>query len=97
MNRTKGVEKDRQLNFLEDLGYSPEDMTESESKERASIHAEVAVDNEPASNRTEKTLLDQILSEANLAQAYEHVSKKGGAPGIDGMNVRTGLKKARWV
>lgn len=93
MNRTKGVEKDRQLNFLEDLGYSPEDMTESESKERASIHAEVAADNEPASNRTEKTLLDQILSEANLAQAYEHVSKKGGAPGIDGMNVRTELKE----
>ena len=83
---------DRQLSFLGNQGYSLEGMTESENKGRASKHKEVAADNEQTRNLKEPSLLDQILSPTNLEKAIKHVVAKGGAPGIDGMNVRTELE-----
>ena len=34
-----------------------------------------------------ETTLDKILRPENLHQAYEHVKRKGGAPGVDGKEV----------
>ena len=83
---------DRQLSFFGDQGYFLKGMTESENKGRASKHKEVAADNEQTRNLKEPSLLDQILSPTNLEKAIKHVVAKGGAPGIDGMNVRTELE-----
>lgn len=66
--------------------------TESKRVPRASRTKEVAADNEVITEG-KQNLLEEILRPDNLNEAYKHVKAKGGAPGIDGVNVRTELGK----
>ena len=40
---------------------------------------------EMADMKTEKSLLDDMLSEENLSRAYQQVVRNKGAEGVDGM------------
>ena len=65
-------------------GCSCEDKLEAES----TMKAPSIVHTENAGEERAQTLLECILTRANMAEAYKRVVKNGGASGIDGMTVQ---------
>lgn len=65
-------------------GCSCEDKLEAESTMKAPSIAHT----ENAGEERAQTLLECILTRANMAEAYKRVVKNGGASGIDGMTVQ---------
>src|SRR5699024_8279446 len=43
----------------------------------------------PSAQRTTEPLLEKILDRKNLVRAYHRVVENGGAPGVDGVDVKT--------
>lgn len=84
MNVTKDGFKDRQLHIE---GYLQ--MVSAEQKEyaEASAHQRIAENNDIITDFQTDKLLEKILSNDNLNQAFKRVKSNKGAGGVDGMNV----------
>ena len=84
MNVTKDGCKDRQLHIE---GYLQ--MVSAEQKEYAEVsaHQRIAENNDIITDFQTDKLMEKILSNDNLNQAYKKVKSNKGAGGVDGMNV----------
>ena len=84
MNVTKDGFKDRQLHIEDYL-----QMVSAEQKEYAEVsaHQRIAENNDIITDFQTDRLMEKILSNDNLNQAYKKVKSNKGAGGIDGMNV----------
>ena len=84
MNVTKDGFKDRQLHIE---GYLQ--MVSAEQKEYAEVsaHQRIAENNNIITDFQTDKLMEKILSNDNLNQAYKKVKSNKGAGGVDGMNV----------
>ena len=84
MNVTKDGFKDRQLHIEDYL-----QMVSAEQKEYAEVsaHQRIAENNDIITDFQADKLMEKILSNDNLNQAYKKVKSNKGAGGIDGMNV----------
>ena len=84
MNVTKDGFKDRQLHIE---GYLQ--MVSAEQKEYAEVsaHQRIAENNDIITDFQTDRLMEKILSNDNLNQAYKKVKSNKGAGGVDGMSV----------
>ena len=84
MNVTKDGFKNRQLHIEDYL-----QMVSAEQKEHAEVfaHQRIAENNDIITDFQTDKLMEKILSNDNLNQAYKKVKSNKGAGGIDGMNV----------
>ena len=84
MNVTKDGFKDRQLHSEDYL-----QMVSAEQKEYAEVsaHQRIAENNDIITDFQTDRVMEKILSNDNLNQAYKKVKSNKGAGGIDGMNV----------
>ena len=84
MNVTKDGLKDRQLHIEDYL-----QMVSAEQKEYAEVSAyqRIAENNDIITDFQTDKLMEKILSNDNLNQAYKKVKSNKGAGGVDGMNV----------
>ena len=84
MNVTKDGFKDRQLHIEDYL-----QMVSAEQKEYAEVsaHQRIAENNNIITDFQTDKLMEKILSNDNLNQAYKKVKSNKGAGGVDGMNV----------
>ena len=84
MNVTKDGFKDRQLHIEDYL-----QMVSAEQKEYAEVsaHQRIAENNDIITDFQTDKLMEKILSNDNLNQAYKKVKSNKGAGGVDGMNV----------
>lgn len=84
MKVTKDGFKDRQLHIE---GYLQ--MVSAEQKEYAEVsaHQRIAENNNIITDFQTDKLMEKILSNGNLNQAYKKVKSNKGAGGVDGMNV----------
>ena len=84
MNVTEGGFKDRQLHIEDYL-----QMVSAEQKEYAEVsaHQRIAENNYIITDFQTDKLMEKILSNDNLNQAYKKVKSNKGAGGVDGMNV----------
>ena len=84
MKVTKDGFKDRQLHIEDYL-----QMVSAEQKEYAEVsaHQRIAENNDIITDFQTDRLMEKILSNDNLNQAYKKVKSNKGAGGIDGMNV----------
>ena len=84
MNVTKDGLKDRQLHIEDYL-----QMVSAEQKEYAEVsaHQRIAENNDIITDFQTDKLMEKILSNDNLNQAYKKVKSNKGAGGVDGMNV----------
>ncbi len=84
MNGTKDGSKDRQLHIEDYL-----QMVSAEQKEYAEVsaHQRIAENNHIITDFQTDKLMEKILSNDNLNQAYKKVKSNKGAGGVDGMNV----------
>ena len=84
MNVTNDGFKDRQLHIE---GYLQ--MVSAEQKEYAEVsaHQRIAENNGIITNFQADKLLEKILTNDNLNQAFKKVKSNKGAGGVDGMNV----------
>ena len=84
MNVTKDGFKDRQLHIEDYL-----QMVSAEQKEYAEVfaHQRIAENNDIITDFQTDKLIERILSNDNLNQAYKKVKSNKGACGVDGMNV----------
>ena len=84
MNVTKDGCKDRQLHIE---GYLQ--MVSAEQKEYAEVsaHQRITENNDIITDFQTDKLMEKILSNDNLNQAYKKVKSNKGAGGVDGMNV----------
>ena len=84
MNVTKDGCKDRQLHIG---GYLQ--MVSAEQKEYAEVsaHQRITENNDIITDFQTDILMEKILSNDNLNQAYKKVKSNKGAGGVDGMNV----------
>ena len=84
MNVTKDGIKDRQLHIEDYL-----QMVSAEQKEYAEVsaHQRIAENNDIITDFQTDKLMEKILSNDNLNQAYKKVKSNKGAGGVDGMNV----------
>lgn len=84
MNVTKDGIKDRQLHIEDYL-----QMVSAEQKEYAEVsaHQRIAENNDIITDFQTDRLMEKILSNDNLNQAYKKVKSNKGAGGVDGMSV----------
>ena len=84
MNVTKDGFKDRQLHIEDYL-----QMVSAEQKEYAEVsaHQRIAENNDIITDFQTDRLMEKILSNDNLNQAYKKVKSNKGAGGVDGMSV----------
>ena len=84
MKVTKDGFKDRQLHIEDYL-----QMVSAEQKEYAEVsaHQRIAENNDIITDFQTDRLMEKILSNDNLNQAYKKVKSNRGAGGVDGMNV----------
>ena len=84
MKVTKDGFKDRQLHIEDYL-----QMVSAEQKEYAEVsaHQRIAENNDIITDFQTDRLMEKILSNDNLNQAYKKVKSNKGAGGVDGMNV----------
>ena len=84
MNVTEGGFKDRQLHIEDYL-----QMVSAEQKEYAEVsaHQRIAENNYIITDFQTDKLMEKILSNDNLNQAYKKVKSNKGAGGVDGMSV----------
>ena len=84
MNVTKDGFEDRQLHIE---GYLQ--MVSAEQKEYAEVsaHQRIAENNDIITDFQTDKLMEKILSNDNLNQAYKKVKSNKGAGGVDGMSV----------
>ena len=84
MNVTKDGFKDRQLHIEDYL-----QRVSAEQKEYAEVtaHQRIAENNDIITDFQTDKLMEKILSNDNLNQAYKKVKSNKGAGGVDGMNV----------
>ena len=84
MKVTKDGFKDRQLHIEDYL-----QMVSAEQKEYAEVsaHQRIAENNDIITDFQTDKLMEKILSNDNLNQAYKKVKSNKGAGGVDGMNV----------
>ena len=84
MKATKDGFKDRQLHIEDYL-----QMVSAEQKEYAEVsaHQRIAENNNIITDFQTDKLMEKILSNDNLNQAYKKVKSNKGAGGVDGMNV----------
>ena len=84
MNVTKDGFKDRQLHIEDYL-----QMVSAEQKEYAEVfaHQRIAENNNIITDFQTGKLMEKILSNDNLNQAFKKVKSNKGAGGVDGMNV----------
>ena len=84
MNVTNDGFKDRQLHIEDYL-----QMVSAEQKEYAEVsaHQRIAENNDIITDFQTDKLLEKILSNDNLNQAFKKVKSNKGAGGIDGMNI----------
>ena len=84
MNVTESRFKNRQLHIEDYL-----QMVSAEQKEHAEVfaHQRIAENNDIITDFQTDKLMEKILSNDNLNQAYKKVKSNKGAGGIDGMNV----------
>ena len=82
MNVTKDGFKDRQLHIEDYL-----QMVSAEQKENAEVfaHQRITENNDIVTDFQTERLLEKILSNDNLNQAYKKVKSNKGAGGVDGM------------
>ncbi len=92
MNVTKDGFKDRQLHIEDYL-----QMVSAEQKEYAEVfaHQRIAENNDIITDFQTDKLIEKILSNDNLNQAYKKVKSNKGAGGVDGMNVEELLSYLR--
>ena len=92
MNVTKDGFKDRQLHIEDYL-----QMVSAEQKEYAEVfaHQRIAENNDIITDFQTDKLIEKILSNDNLNQAYKKVKSNKGAGGGDGMNVEELLSYLR--
>ena len=85
MNVTKDGIKDRQLHIEDYL-----QMVSAEQKEYAEVsaHQRIAENNDIITDFQTDRLMEKILSNDNLNQAYKKVKSNKGAGGVDGMEIK---------
>jgi len=84
MNVTKNEIKDRQLHIEDYL-----QMVSAEQKEHAEVstHLRIAENNDIITDFQANELMEKILQQNNLNEAYKKVKSNKGAGGVDGMSV----------